>query len=103
MGATVSAEDLRGERVREANAKAAKAPMPVELRTKAERLFDAAENGNAALVTALLEDPEVRSSYIEWRGEHGRTPLLAASKHGHGLVVQILCEVRRARHTCQHT
>jgi ankyrin repeat protein len=58
---------------------------------KREReLFEAAERGDAKVVTKLLS-AETDSLDVNTRGEKGRTALLAASRGGHHEMVQMLC------------
>ncbi len=52
-----------------------------------KRLFDAADRGSASDVKAALE---AGNADVNWHGEKGRTPLLAASHHGHEAVCLML-------------
>jgi len=51
-----------------------------------ERFFALAEEGNSDGLVSML--PLVTS--VDWRGEKGRTPLLAAARHGRGACVDVL-------------
>ena len=52
-----------------------------------KRLFEAADRGSASDVKAALE---AGNADVNWHGEKGRTPLLAASHHGHEAVCLML-------------
>ena len=65
--------------------------VSLQLHTKEEAFFEAARDGD---VSRLREALAAHQNFdVDARGERGRTPLLAAARHGHALCVELLLSV----------